>query len=157
MGLRPPGLMLAFAAALVALALVPGSMSAVDGGSSDALDVALAYLDKNAGELGVTSADVSDLVVTSRYRSSHNGVTHVNLNQHFRALEVFGGHVTVNVADDGSVVFAGGNLARGLADSPSGTAGVEPTAAVSDLCASPSSGVSIAPLRPKVNSACMYS
>ena len=38
--------------------------------------------------------------------------------------------MTVNVATDGSVVFAGGSLVRGLADSPSGTVGVEPTEAV---------------------------
>jgi hypothetical protein len=129
MPFRPPGLILVIAA-LVGLALVPGSMSAVSAGTSDPLDIARAYLDKNAGELGATSADVADLAVTSSYRSLHSGVTHVNLNQRFQNLEVFGGHATVNVAADESVIFAGGSLVRGLADSPSGTAGVEPTDAV---------------------------
>jgi hypothetical protein len=130
MPFRPPGLILVLIAALVALVLVPGSMSARSAGTSDPLEIARSYLDKSAEELGVTSADVTDLFVTSNYRSSHSGVTHVNLNQRFQNLEVFGGHVTVNVATDESVIFAGGSLVRGLADSPSGTAGVEPAAAV---------------------------
>ena len=78
----------------------------------------------------MTSADVADVFVTTQYQSSHSGVTHVNLNQRFRDLEVFGGQVTVNVADDGSVIFAGGSLVRGLSVSASGTAGLEPTGAV---------------------------
>jgi extracellular elastinolytic metalloproteinase len=110
------------------LAAAPGSLSAQS--SPDALDVALSYVDRNAAQLGVTSADVADLVVTSRYRSSHNGVTHVNLNQRYRDLEVFGGHVTVNVASDGGVVFAGGSLVKGLAESPSGASDLKVTEAV---------------------------
>ena len=78
--------------------------------AAEPLDVALGYLEKNADDLGVTSADVADLAVTSQFRSSHNGVTHVNLNQRVDGLEVFGAHVTVNVAADGGVVFAGGSL-----------------------------------------------
>ena len=118
---------------LAGLVLVPGSLSAVGGGAAataDPREVAESYLDKQAGTLGVTRADVAELTVTSRYRSAASGVTHVNLNQRFQDREVFGGHVTVSVATDGSVVFAGGSLVRGLADSPSGTVSVEPTEAV---------------------------
>jgi extracellular elastinolytic metalloproteinase len=124
MSSRPPGLLLVLVAALTALVLVPGSMSASDGGSEsaqageagDALDIALSHVRTNTAALGVTSADVADLFVTSRSTSRHNGVTHVNLNQRFRDLEVFGGHATVNVAADGRVVFVGGGFVRGLAD-----------------------------------------
>jgi extracellular elastinolytic metalloproteinase len=122
--------LLVVAAAATALALVPGSTTAAGTADDDPLDVARTYLAKSAEALGVTPADVVDLAVISSYRSAHNGVSHVNLNQRFRDLEVFGGHVTVNVASDGRVLLAGGSLARGLADSPSGTASVEPTAAV---------------------------
>ena len=110
------------------LAAAPGSLSAQS--SADALDVALTYVDKNAAQLGVTSADVADLFVTSNYRSSHNNVTHVNLNQRYQDLEVFGGHVTVNVAADGHVVFAGGSLVKGLAEAPSGSSDLKITEAV---------------------------
>ena len=93
---------------LLVLALVPGATSATDAASDDAVATALAYVGKNGAELGVMSADVGDLVVTSASRSRHNGVTHVSLNQRFRDLEVFGAHATGNVAADGRVVFAGG-------------------------------------------------
>jgi extracellular elastinolytic metalloproteinase len=110
------------------LAAAPGSLSAQS--NVDALDVALNYVDRNAAQLGVTRADVTDLFVTSRYRSSHNGVTHVNLNQRYQDLEVFGGHVTVNVAAQGRVVFAGGSLVARLAAAPSGSADLKATEVV---------------------------
>ena len=128
MPFKLPGTILVLAATLVALAFVPGSMSAESAASTDPSDVALSYLDKNAAQLGVTSADVADVFVTSNYRSAHSGVTHVNLNQRFQQLEVFGGHTTVNVAADGSVIFAGGSLVR--LGAASGTADLEPTEAV---------------------------
>jgi len=104
---------LALALAAATLALVPSAMPAADTRTASsteagAVDVALAYADANAADLGVTRADVADLVVTSAYKSSHNGVTHVNLNQRFRGLEVFGAHATVNVASSGKVIFAAG-------------------------------------------------
>ncbi len=108
MPFKPRGWMVLLAAAL-GLVLVPGSMSAANAVNASPLEVALAYLDKSAGTLGVGSADVEDMVVTSSYRSTHTGVTHVNLNQRLQELEVFGGHVTVNVARDGGIVFAGGS------------------------------------------------
>jgi extracellular elastinolytic metalloproteinase len=114
-------------AMLVVLAFVP---TAAANAAADPLDVARDHVNENAADLGVTRADVTDLAVTSRYRSAHSGVTHVNLNQRFRELEVFGGHVTVNVAADGRVIHAGGSLVRGLATSPSGTVELTPTEAV---------------------------
>src|SRR5262245_8038658 len=121
---RPPGLLLVLAAAVTALVLVPGSMSASDAGSTsaqaaaggDALDIALSHVRSSTGDLGVSSVDVADLFVTSQYTSRHNGVTHVNLNQRFQDLEVFGGQATVNVARDGRVVFVGGRFVSGLTD-----------------------------------------
>ncbi|MGH3018686.1 MAG: M36 family metallopeptidase [Gaiellaceae bacterium] len=135
---RPPGLLLVLVAALMALVLVPGSMSASDGGNEsaqaagaeDALGIALSHVRENAAELGVTSADVADLFVTSSYTSSHSGVTHVNLNQRYRGLEVFGGHATVNVAADRSVIFTGGGFVRGLATDASGAEELGATEAV---------------------------
>ena len=77
---------------------------------ADAREVARAYLGANAQQYGVTSADVADTFVTSMYATPGLGVTHVNLNQRFRELEVFGGQFTVNVAAGDNVVFAGGAL-----------------------------------------------
>ena len=76
--------------------------------AADARDAARAYLEANAAKFGVSSADLSDMTFTSVYETKGLGVTHVNMNQRFRDLEVFGGHVTVNVDSAGKVIFAGG-------------------------------------------------
>jgi hypothetical protein len=47
-------------------------------------------------------------------KSARSGVTHVNLNQRFQGLEVFGGHSTVSVGVDGKAVFAAGSFVRDL-------------------------------------------
>lgn len=117
-----------FAATLLALALVPSSISG-SASTFDPLEVALTHLDKAATDLGVTSADVADMAVTSSYSSAHNGVTHVNLNQRYQELEVFGGSVTVNVTSDGQVLLASGSLVPNIGVA-SGEAKLEPTEAV---------------------------
>ena len=71
-------------------------------------EVALKYAVDNAESLGVKPTDMTNLAVTSEYRSAHNQVTHVNIGQRRNGLEVFTGHVTINVNRDGRVVFAGG-------------------------------------------------
>jgi extracellular elastinolytic metalloproteinase len=130
MAFKPPGLVLVLSA-LLALALVPGAGSAPDTGTGgDPLEIALGYLSENAAEVGVTPADLGDLFVTSRVRSAHSGVTHVNLNQRYRGLEVFGGHGTVSVGRDGAVVFAAGTFVAGLGKGASGEAELGATEAV---------------------------
>ena len=81
----------------------------------DPRDIAIAYFENNAGDYGLTDADVSDLVVRSVTTSTHSGATHVNFNQQFDELEVFGADTTVTVAADGSVAFVGGASVGNLA------------------------------------------
>jgi len=106
--------LIGLSAALVALTLVPTPMLAADTESEGDGPVAVArsHLAKNAASLGVGSADLSDLRVTSVLRSAHNGVTHVNLNQRFDGLEVFGAAATVNINSGGDVFFVGDSLGR---------------------------------------------
>jgi extracellular elastinolytic metalloproteinase len=104
----------------------PDEPAATDGAgtaSGDPVEIALAHLRADPAGVGVTADDVAELVVASSYRSEHNGVTHVNLNQRFRGLEVFGAYATVNVATDGRVVFVGDSLVAGLPAGVSGTPG----------------------------------
>ncbi len=130
MPFRPLGVCLALGATLVALTLVPGAMSASDSGASpDAVAIALEYAGENADELGVGKADVADLFVSSAVPSRASGATHVNLNQRFRDLEVFGGSATISVARDGRVFFASGAFVSGLAEA-SGEADLSATEAV---------------------------
>lgn len=111
--------LIGLSAALVALTLVPTPMLAADTESESKdgpVAIARSHVADNAASLGVGSGDVSDLRVASSYRSTHNGVTHVNMNQRFDGLEVFGAYVTVNVASDGEVLFVGDSLVKGLSD-----------------------------------------
>src|SRR5688572_6607191 len=101
MPFRSLGSALVLVFTLVALAAVAGASPAPEPGTEDAVATAVAHVQANPAELEVTRADVADLAVTSAYKSAHNGVTHVNLNQHHKDLEVFGGHATVNVGPDG--------------------------------------------------------
>src|SRR5690349_19774008 len=97
---------------------------AVSGGVAHAQttprDIALKYAVDNAESLGVKPTDMTNLAVTSEYRSAHNLVTHVNIGQRRNGLTVFTGHVTVNVNKDSRVIFAGGNLVRGINDPVAG-------------------------------------
>ena len=77
------------------------------------------FLRTNTARYGVSGEDLSDLAVRSSYVSRHTGVTHVNLVQRFKGLEVFGATATVSIAKDGSVVFVGDTLASGLRENPS--------------------------------------
>ena len=118
----------AVAGAIVAAAGCP-AVATAQVGAADARDIALDHVRDNAGDLGTTRADVAELAVMSSYRSSHNRVTHVNVNQRHRGLEVFGAYATVNVAADGRVIFAGGNLVRGVKGG-AGSARLDPPGAV---------------------------
>ena len=94
--------------AFVAVLAFAGGAAPAAAAQPDAREVARAYLAENAQKFGVTAADFSDLMFTSVYETKGLGVTHVNINQRYRDMEVFGGQVTVNVGTDGKVVFAGG-------------------------------------------------
>src|SRR5262245_30961493 len=84
-------------------------------------DLAIDYVRQHADRLGVSREDLNDVYVLSSYASEDNGVTHVNLNQRYQGLEVFGGHATVNVNPDGSILFVGNNFV-GLQEAASATA-----------------------------------
>ena len=117
----------------VAAALAPRAQAAVT--PEEALARATAHVRANAPALGVTAADLTDLAVTSSYASDHNGVTHVNLNQRYQGLEVFGGHVSVAVKADGSILHAAGSLVP-LAAATSGPPVLEAVDAVEAAAAS---------------------
>jgi extracellular elastinolytic metalloproteinase len=92
--------------------------------------IAIKYVQQHAGELGVSPEDVGDVVVLSSYASEHTGVTHVNLNQRFRGLEVFGSHATVNVNPDGSILYVGNSLVSGLREAATDNAQLNAVEAV---------------------------
>ena len=79
------------------------------------LDIALSFIRNNAQILGVTVADVADLIVTDQYVSQHTGVTHIYLQQQYQGISVYNGLVNVNIAADGSVINVGNRLVTNLA------------------------------------------
>jgi extracellular elastinolytic metalloproteinase len=122
------------AAAVTALMVVPIQMSAGAQTGNQPLgnpeEVALAHLRDDPAGVGLERADVADLAVASSYTSTHNGVTHVNLNQRLKGLEVFGAYATVNVASDGEVLFVGDSMVKGLAVDAPGSSDLDATEAV---------------------------
>lgn len=87
--------------------------SAAETGTA-ARDIAVNYIRTHAGDFGLHTADVADLIVTDVYTDTHNGVTHVYLLQRFNGLEVYNALSTVNVASDGSVISAASRFVPGL-------------------------------------------
>jgi Zn-dependent metalloprotease len=77
-------------------------------------ELAINYVRQHADSLGVNPEDVSDVFVLSSYTSEHTGVTHVNLNQRYKGLDVFGGHATVNVNPDDSILHVGSSFVGDL-------------------------------------------
>ena len=91
--------------------------------AGDPLDIALDYLEDNAGQFGVTAADIASAVVTDQYVSDHTGVTHIYLTQTHNTLRVANTSINVNVGADGRVINAGGNFVRGLTSNFTDTSG----------------------------------
>jgi hypothetical protein len=104
-------------AAVLLGSLIPAASVAPAGATAptDPLDLAISHVRDNAAEFGLGGTDVAELTVTSQVKSKHNGVTHVNLNQNYRGLEVFGANGTVNIsADFGSITNGVCQLERSL-------------------------------------------
>ena len=81
----------------------------------DPLDIALRYLRRHAGEGGLTGADVDALVATDRYRSRHNGVTHLYVMQRIHGIDVPDARANANVTRDGRLINVSTALVADLA------------------------------------------
>ncbi len=116
---RIPTVALALALALAAGAVADdrdGQVRFLTGPQAgDPLDLAMTYLDGHRQELGLTAADLADLVVRDRYLTRHNGVTHIHLQQRLAGIEVWNGVLNVNVAADGAIISLGNGFVADLA------------------------------------------
>ena len=81
----------------------------------DPLAIVLSYLHAQQHTLGLTTADLSDVVVKDHYVSAHNGVTHLYLRQRFNGIEIFSADLNANVASDGRIINIGNRFLGGLA------------------------------------------
>jgi extracellular elastinolytic metalloproteinase len=95
--------------ALVSLAAVPSDAA------SRAAAAALEHVQRHKQDFGLTGSDVKEVSVSSEVPSTHNGITHVYLQQGHRGIDVYNGILTVNVREDGSVLSAGSRFVSNIA------------------------------------------
>ncbi len=82
---------------------------------ADAEAVARSFLKDNADLFQLGGAEVDNLKVARRYRTDHNGVTHVTLGQQINGIEIFQADLAVHVDRAGAVIAASGELMPGAA------------------------------------------
>lgn len=79
------------------------------------LQIADQYLQANHAELGLTTKDVSDYLLSSKAVSKHNKLTHVYLQQHYADIPVFNAILNLNIKADGSLLSLGNRFTPDLA------------------------------------------
>lgn len=87
----------------------------------DALDIAVAYLQAHAPEMGLTADDLGEWVVSDRYTSKNNGITHLYLQQQYDGIPVHNALINVNVDRQGRILFLGNRFVSDLASHIEGT------------------------------------
>ncbi len=91
-------------------------------------NIARRFVQTHNDAFGLSASEANALTVAREYRTEHNGVTHVTLQQTLqeahRAIPVFEGDVTTHIARNGEVIAASGSLISRLAQTINAT---EPT------------------------------
>ena len=82
-------------------------------------DIAVDYLESNAGDFGLSSSDFDSFRVSKEYETTHTRVTHVVLQQTHNGLDVQNAIAMVHVDNDGRIVAASSAFVSGLSDDPS--------------------------------------
>ncbi len=86
-------------------ASAPARAQMQEGG--DPVQIALAYIESQAKEWGMSPEDIAALEVSDVYTSKNNGVTHVYFVQRLNGFDIFNAITVVNVNADGSILSAG--------------------------------------------------
>ncbi len=85
-----------------------GSLSAPSRG--DAEDVARSFLKNRDDLFGLGTDGVDELRVARRYRTDHNGVTHVTFQQQINGVDVFQADFSIHLDRENAVIAASGEL-----------------------------------------------
>jgi uncharacterized protein (TIGR03437 family) len=83
--------------------------------NADAEAIARSFLKDNNDLFRLAAAEVDGLKVARRYRTEHNGVTHITLGQQVNGIEVFQADFAAHIDRTGSVIAASGELIPGVA------------------------------------------
>jgi Zn-dependent metalloprotease len=78
------------------------------------LAIAMNFVQANRGALGLSEAEVSNLVVNDMYYSQKSAITHIYLMQTHNGIEVYNTIINVNIAADGSVINLGNHSVANL-------------------------------------------
>ncbi|MEP7339673.1 MAG: M36 family metallopeptidase [Acidobacteriota bacterium] len=81
--------------------------------SADPEAIARGFLKENNDLYQLRDDEVDNLRVARRYRTDHNGLTHITMGQQAGGFEVFQADLTVHVDDRGAVIAASGELIAG--------------------------------------------
>lgn len=79
------------------------------------------YLRDQRTRWGLTEADLADLIVTDRYVTQHNGVTHLYLRQRYQGIELFNGDVALALDRNGQVLYSTSRFVPNLAQAVNAT------------------------------------
>ncbi|MFD2245513.1 T9SS-dependent M36 family metallopeptidase [Pontibacter ruber] len=82
--------------------------------AQSALDIALRHIDQTKAEYKLTTADLSDYVITDQYVSKKSGVTHIYLRQRFQGIEVVDANLNINIDREGNVINMGNRFIPNL-------------------------------------------
>lgn len=82
---------------------------------SDLLERALAWLEENAGLLGLSATDLADVEVTDRVRGKEDGTTHLYLRQRLGGLAVYNGQIQVHFDHEGRILAVSNDFLPDLA------------------------------------------
>jgi cysteine-rich repeat protein len=85
-----------------------------DPSPGDPLDIARQYLETNRAALGLKDADLADSILTDRYTTRHNGLTHLYWRQRLAGIEVLGGDLNVSVTTEGRMIGLYNRFVPGL-------------------------------------------
>jgi extracellular elastinolytic metalloproteinase len=112
----------AFRARFSVLLLVIVSLALPSYSQSDPLTTANSWLESNAGQFGLSAADISDRGVSDNYQNSLNGVTHIYYIQRYQGIEVFNAIFSLAVTPSGAVVAPQNRFVANLAQRVNTTA-----------------------------------
>lgn len=94
--------------------LEPGGFLS-DPAPGDAEQIARDFIAANRKRLGLTAADLAEMVLVDRYTTTHNGVTHLYFRQHLSGIALFNGDININITRDGRVLNLGNGFEPDLA------------------------------------------
>lgn len=100
---------------LLAGALIGLAVSLQSQNTTAQQETALRFLQSNPAAFNLSRQDVSDVRITDAYRSKHNGVTHVWVQQQHAGIPVFNALFGLHVKPDGSVLHLGHRFVQNLA------------------------------------------